>query len=90
MKKAGQVLDSYWDLDNCNMFCRQWQHSNGEQVECLTGQKIRLIYCSKVGPKQYDLSFAIGENKVINWFGTACCSYCATAKAYQSYCDDIV
>jgi len=84
-KPRGNVLDSYWDLNNCNSFCRQWQVNNREQLECLSGQDVKMIYCSVVGPDKYDLKFAIGKSKIINWFGSACCSYAAVAKAYQSY-----
>ena len=74
----GEVLD-------CNVFCRQWQESNREQIECLTCKNAKLIYCAVVGPGKYEVKFSIGKNRIIEWFGSACCSYAAVAKAYQSY-----
>ena len=78
------LLDGFWDLDNCNSFCKQWQETNIEQVEFLTGSKVKLVFVSKIGPKQYDLNFMIGK-RLVDWFGSACCSYAAVAKALQAY-----
>ena len=78
----------YIVAEDCKSFCKQWQDSNKEQVECLTNSKCRLVYCQKVGPGKYDLKFTVGDNRVIEWFGSACCSYAALAKAYQSYYDE--
>jgi len=84
---GGQVdalLDQMTAATKCEKFCREWRDSNREQVECVTGLKARLVYCKRVGPGKYELEFQIGK-KTVNWFGTACCSFAAMAKAYQEY-----
>jgi hypothetical protein len=94
MRKQVQLTNAEIDIkfssgqwpsySECVPFCMQWHDSNREQVEVVTGLKARLVYCERVGPGQYDLEFQIGK-KTVNWFGSACCSFAAMAKAYQSY-----
>jgi hypothetical protein len=87
-------IDSYSDSGDmpkfslCVPFCHQWHDSNKEQIEVLTNQKISEVYCKTIAKGKYELCFQIGKNRVINWFGSACCKYSARAKAYQSYFDE--
>ena len=83
-------LDSDWGFDKHSRYCKQWQQSNQKQVEELTGCKISVIYCKRVGPSQYDLKLQLKRDdllRVTDWFGNACCDYGAVAKALQDLSD---